>query len=457
MSYTLTHYDTNNHPLVTLLNHLTTGVLGNAPWVFRIWVLLSGITVIPLIYLVIRSLYNKDAALLGAGLTACSLPLVSYSVQARGYMIQTCIFLILILVSLRVKEKSEGWLWFVLLTGIGFYAVVTFLYFFGVVFVWLMFSAIFDNVGEDKKPFIAKLLFYSALACCLTLLLYLPFMWVSGLSAIIGNPFVKSLPLVPFLKAVPTISKGVYSFTAGDVWVGIMIVLSLGFMFSVVFNKRVSKGKVSFPLVALVWTLIMFFGQRAVIYARVLVPLMPIYFGCSAVGLYFIGQSMFKWLRSNNDFKTNPLVYPLIVLAMVVLIIVMVYPAQPYPYGDTQSGYDGIDYRVIADLLKNRIGDNDVVYGDFFMVNFLTYYFEREGIPLKHLYLNIKNVRTVPPDRVEKAFIVTDLGYNTFNKVLLYTGLEYNNSFKVVDYLHSGLITDKPCLFEIIELETGNK
>lgn len=457
LSYSLTHFDTNNHPLVTLLDHLTTGLLGNAPWVFRIWVLLCGIAVIPLVYLVITRLYNKEAALLGAGLTACSLPLVSYSAIARGYMLQACIFLILILVSLRIKEKSRGWLWYVFLIGIGFYSVITFLYYFGAVFVWLLFSAIFDDTGEDKKHFIIKLLFYSALACILTLLLYLPFIWKSGLSVISDNPFMKSLTAGQFLRMVQNNLKDIYSFIAGDAWFVIMIILLFGLVLSIVYNKCVSKVKVSVPLTVIIWLLIMYFGQRVVVFARVLIPLIPVFFGCSAVGLYFVGHSAAGWLQNRRGFKIKTPTYPLLVVALVVLMILMVFPAQPYPYGDTKTGYEGIDYEVIAELLKDRIGENDVVYGDFFIVSPLTYYFERKGISLEHLYMNIKNVRTVPPDEVEKAFIITDIGYNTFDSVLRYTGLEYNNSYEVVGYLHSCLITEKPCLFEIVELETGNK
>ena len=68
LSFGLTHYDTNNHPLNTLLVHLTTKAFGNGPVVIRFWVFLCGIAVLPLLYLVIRRLYNKEAALLGVAL-----------------------------------------------------------------------------------------------------------------------------------------------------------------------------------------------------------------------------------------------------------------------------------------------------------------------------------------------------------------------------------------------------
>jgi hypothetical protein len=85
----------------------------------------------------------------------------------------------------------------------------------------------------------------------------------------------------------------------------------------------------------------------------------------------------------------------------------------------------------------------------------LTYYFDRHGIPLKHLYKNIRNVRTVPPKDVKRVFLVTDIGHNVLPQLLDYSNLEYNNSYISTDYLYGNAAGVKNSLFEIQVIPVG--
>jgi hypothetical protein len=451
LSFGLTHYDTNNHPLNTLLVHPTTRIFGNNLMVIRFWVFICGIAVLPLLYLVIRRLYNKEAALLGVALAVPPTVLVNYTVYARGYGLQVAIFLLLVLVALRIKETGKGWLWYVVLTVMGFYAVLTFIYCIGVVFFYLLFSAIFRDVCGDEKRFTFKLVLSTVVAGVVTALTYLPFIIESGLKAITENPFVKSQPLGSFLGDVPTLLNNIYHAWSEDWWVWMMPLLIAGFVLSIIFNRRISKTTVSLPLVMVGWFLVVFLGQRVLIFSRVIIPFYPVFLGCSAAGLYFVGHAAFEWVRQKRKYVERPFVFSLLAIGVAALMIINNYPkTSAYGSRESTSAYTGFNYRTIAEVLKTRVGEGDVVYGDFFMVNPLTYEFERAGIPLRHLYKNFKNVRTIPPGEVERAFIITDIAYNTLPSVLDYTGLEYNDSFPVTEYLHGDAVGAKNTLFEIM-------
>jgi uncharacterized membrane protein len=328
LGYSLTHYDTNNHPLNTLLINLTTRLFGNGLGVIRLWVFLAGIAVIPLVYLVIRRLYNKESGLLAAALVVPSFVLVTFSADARGYMLQACLFLLLILVAIHIKETGKGWTWFVVLTALGFYAVITFVYCFGAVALWLLFSGWSRDVSQERRVFIRNLIIACAIAIIVTGLLFLPFAIRSGLSSITSNPFVKSMAPRAFLKAVPSILKDVYKSWSYDLMFLVFPVLIAGFLLAIFFNRRISRFRVSFPLVLTCWVAVVFIAQRAIVYSRVFIPLLPVFLGASAAGLYFVGHSLFEWTRKRREYEIRPIIFSVAAVALALLMIVMVFPKQ---------------------------------------------------------------------------------------------------------------------------------
>jgi predicted membrane-bound mannosyltransferase len=69
LSFGLSHYpEPSNHLLNTFLMHWVTRILGNGVWAVRLPAFISGILLIPVIYLLIRRLYNRNTALLATAL-----------------------------------------------------------------------------------------------------------------------------------------------------------------------------------------------------------------------------------------------------------------------------------------------------------------------------------------------------------------------------------------------------
>src|SRR5206468_4613305 len=85
----------NNHLFHTLLVHVAVQLLGGAPWVVRLPALIAGLALMPATYAMVRRLCDPTSAVLAAALVAASDPLVSYSVNGRGYTL-LCLFTILL-------------------------------------------------------------------------------------------------------------------------------------------------------------------------------------------------------------------------------------------------------------------------------------------------------------------------------------------------------------------------
>ena len=101
-----TRYESpNNHVLHSVLVHFSTRLFGNSPYAIRLPALLAGIGVVWVTYQLGRVYFGSNAALLAAGLAAGWLPLVDYSVNARGYSLQA---LLVGLVFVNIERICRG-------------------------------------------------------------------------------------------------------------------------------------------------------------------------------------------------------------------------------------------------------------------------------------------------------------------------------------------------------------
>ena len=98
------YYVPNNHVFHSVLSRICYLVVGNEEWVFRLPVFFSGCFTLALCYMYARSFLNKHVAIILIALITNGIPLVSYSVNARGYILITSCFLLLLLI---IKELSK--------------------------------------------------------------------------------------------------------------------------------------------------------------------------------------------------------------------------------------------------------------------------------------------------------------------------------------------------------------
>lgn len=75
----------NQHPLYSLLAHMSTSVLGDTPLAMRLPAMLFGVASVPMLYMLGSRLVSRREALLAAALLAVSYHHVWFSQNARGY------------------------------------------------------------------------------------------------------------------------------------------------------------------------------------------------------------------------------------------------------------------------------------------------------------------------------------------------------------------------------------
>ena len=180
------YYLPNNHLFYTFLIHITYSILGSAPWVLRLPAFLAGILLVPASYVMVRTFYDKHAALLTAGILASSSALILYSTMARGYTLLILIFLLLFVLADRLKRNPTiiGWALFTVLTVMGFYTIPIMLYAHGVLGVWFVLSILVETAGTQRLRLLLYLTLSSIVGALVTYLLYLPVIRFSGLAAI---------------------------------------------------------------------------------------------------------------------------------------------------------------------------------------------------------------------------------------------------------------------------------
>jgi hypothetical protein len=175
--YGLSYYPApNNHILHTVLAHLATLLFGGEPWAVRLAAFLAGTLMIPAAALAAIALKGRNAALPAACLIAVSWPWVFYSANARGYTLVGLVFLLLIPICVRLRTAPDrgAWLWFVVLAGLGLWAVPVMAYALVPLGLW---------VACSRRGAWRELAAAAGCTIVFTLLLYAPALTASGFTA----------------------------------------------------------------------------------------------------------------------------------------------------------------------------------------------------------------------------------------------------------------------------------
>jgi 4-amino-4-deoxy-L-arabinose transferase-like glycosyltransferase len=273
----------NNHLFHTLLAKSSVAMLGISPWALRIPAFLAGIAVVPAAYVTVRALYGARAALIAAGLVASSGVLVLYSTNARGYSLVVLAFLLLVLLAIRLHEKSENadWLVFAVVAALGLWTVPVMLYPLGCVAAWYALNSLLDDRHGDLK----RLGIALAVAGLLTVLLYWPVFSRSGVAAVTRNRFVAPSPWFDFFSELPgTIAEALRSWGLG-LPPALALVLLAAALFALAIHHRVSALRIGFPLTAFVWSAWLLVVNHRAPFPRTWLWLVPIAAGLAAAGI----------------------------------------------------------------------------------------------------------------------------------------------------------------------------
>jgi len=439
----------NNHILSSIFIHFSTMFFGNNIVALRLPSFIAGVLVVPATYLLVRKLYNKNAGLLAMGLVAVSSGMVNYSTQARGYMIQTLLLIVLVLVGIYLIHKNTigGWIAFTIISVLALYTIPTFLYFFPAVMIWVFLSRFFKHY--DRGKLIKRSLASLGGIIALTLILYIPVFLQSGFYAFKGDPRFNggmvTLRWTKFLHGIPSNVRDIWTALNMGIPTFVILVLVIGILTALVFWKRISKVGNNLPLIILVWTALVYLEQRQIAYPRVFIPLIPLYLGFAAIGLYALGNLVVERVKRVRPVKVKTYWSYILLFALVAIlafsIVAYQAPYQLSEWGEI-NGATMRDAKKVTAVLKKTLKPGDMVFTEPGLgTNPLEYYFRQYKIPTTYLMCDVSQqshwekqmgdfmIRSFQPKdvgKIKRAIFVTAFREQQPPKtVLFYAQFEY--------------------------------
>lgn len=424
----------NNHPLHTLLSHISCLLFGNRPWAIRLPALLSGMLLIPVSYLVALILCDKHTAILASGLVASSELLIAYSVNARGYTIVCVIFLILIALGAYLVRHINrfAWLLFAIISTLGFYTVPIMLYSFGIVIIWIFLSVIFS-----KKNLYARLLSlrylisFVIITVILVFLLYLPFFVISGPDALLAHGIFKSLTvsradIIP--RFIPYASS-VWAQWNNNIPSAIKYFLLAGFLISLFLSIRAGFTQLLLSFIALLWIFSVIYIQSIFPFNRTMIFLSPVYYIFAASGItYFIGIIGYKYGRISFIICIVTF-FLACLLCLNTVSTKAILTSEDYEHSPLSDAGD------IAIFMKDFLKQGDGILTICYAIGPLEYYFKVNKLPDECLNTDLKSCK--------RALIIIQNRYiHTIRSIFENAGLlteEFTAPKKVMDFEESTL------------------
>lgn len=306
--YAISNYHLpNNHVFHTILVNLIFHNIGKAVPLLRLPVFVSGCLLIVSVWLLGKTFYNNVIALLAAGFTAFAPYLVYYSVNARGYEIQTLFTVITVGLAVYSRRKNNIFSWFLLIffSGLNFYTLPTSLYPFGGICIWLFLKVIFfqkdSPVWRCRMHLFKYLIFMGLSVSVFTFMLYLPIIRYSGFRSLFGNGFIQPLQGSVFWNtAFSRVMDNIKAFS-GTLPEIVLWCIGLGIILSVFLFKNNSREKISYGLSVVLWMALIIYFQKSELLPRFFIFLHPFLLlfaasGLSGLRMIPFGRKVSGWL-----------------------------------------------------------------------------------------------------------------------------------------------------------------
>lgn len=200
--YVLTRYDApNNHIFHSFLVHISTALLGTAPWAIRLPSFLAGCLAPVATYFLAEQLAGSRRGLIAAALVAACPMLIEYSVNARGYTISA--FLVAIMTMAGVAARRSGnilaFAVFVVSAWIGVWTLPTVIMALAGAGLW--FACSLRTAHRTTRRVLARrALLSAAILGGLIAASYAPVVIVTGFNQLANNKFVSPRSWTTFLN-----------------------------------------------------------------------------------------------------------------------------------------------------------------------------------------------------------------------------------------------------------------
>jgi 4-amino-4-deoxy-L-arabinose transferase-like glycosyltransferase len=368
--------------------YLSYHIFGIEPWAVRLPAFLAGMGLIPAIYSLGKRLYSKPTGLVAAALVAASPEVLQYSVTARGYTLLALLTILLLLLSLYVKNHRNraAWLLWALTAALGFYTVPVFLYPFGTAVAWLFLALVVNDFQSyrGRLELLLHLIVSGMAAGVTTFLLYLPvFLHHRTFSVLFGNVFIVRLPWDAFRQTTP-----IRLLETWIAWINalpplVVNILILGFGLALLLHWKLSNTRVPVQLAAVAWLVPLVLIQEVQLWAKTWFAFNPLVVLWCAAGLVGLVGILFQWIHLPKR------LFPIVTgLAIVVILVGSVQYKQTNFRDMNRPGTN----ESIALYLKQNLQPEDTI-----MVS-------REDEPMVWYYLLLHQVP-------EKVFLVRSTSF----------------------------------------------
>jgi hypothetical protein len=386
-----------HHIFNTILVNILCNILGANAWVMRLPALLAGILLIPAIYLLFRTISNIFTAALAATFVSVSSQLIEYSTNARGYSLIIFIFIASLLLIKYLSENKNifGWLVFACLSAIGFYTITIYILPFGIIILWFLLIILFKTKNYIFIKDVGSSILVTSL---LTFILYSPILMIYGTNVLLSNSVFVKLSLINFIKGLGPFVNFVWTDWNQEIFSIIKYVILFGFAISLVRIKYVNRELQLLLISSVSWIFITLIILRMIPLPRVLLFLIPIYYGFACHGLsYIIGK------YAQNSIK----------LSIITSIILLITIGGQVFSSDIINNIDtGSQLFVDGEKIAQYINDHNLLKNkDTFLVNTtyssqMRYYFKKYKLPLNQMTQWNSTVDKYFLDNMKKLIVI---------------------------------------------------
>jgi hypothetical protein len=368
----------NNHVFHTLLVHVAYKIFGPQEWAVRLPALISGVMLVPTGYILAKTWYGNEIAVVTAALIASFPELIQYSVNARGYTLMA-LFTLLLMISAnyaKLHKNSAAWFLVGIFGAFGFYTLPIMAYPLLIVFTWLGLSWIFGDYARDysKFDFIISIFCSGIFAVGLGLALYIPIFKNWGIKSLFANDYTQALSMQVFKETLQSrlldtwrmLDQGEIPLIGGFILVGLVL--------SYLRFRKIGKIRIPIQITSLVVITIMVAIQRPNIYYRTWIFYIPLLLMWCVAGWMSIDVQ--QTVASKLPGKPTIAAIVGLLIALIFTVNGVIFVMKLAPSAKNGSG----DVEKATLFIKEQLGENDIVVITANDDARMWFYFEKYGL-----------------------------------------------------------------------------
>ena len=396
------YYVPNNHVFHSVLSRFSFLIFGNEEWAIRLPVFFVGCITIIFCYFSTRSIFNKNIAIILTALTTNAIPLVNYSVNARGFIIITFFFLLLLLITKELNKKHNVILFSltIVISALGNWVVTAMIMPILFIFFWYLLS------GNSKSLLNKFLKSFNAffLIGFLSLLFYSPIILRAANikilipDAVFLEPMSIKMIMYYFIDYLNFFTSG-YSQNVKYI---IIILLFVGTIYHLC--HKIGKN-IFYSLIFTCFTIV--FILKIIPPDRSLLWLYPIFWMYVATGIYSILILIDKLIKIKIEHISN-------YLSVIIFAYTLINCIENKAIIEKYRQQTLIEAEKIIEEIQDELRKNQKIMTSSPLAGPIRYYLMKKNIPKDVLFWSgDKSKNHIPLLNSDKVYVITRNGRNS--------------------------------------------